>query len=67
MAKLDEAREHLKFDPEKVEDGINYAQWEEWDGEIVNLNREDTRWVAKQLKKLRELEDLVNRLRRELK
>ena len=42
----------LTFDEEKVDDGINFAQWKEWDGEIITLKREDTRWVYKQLKKV---------------
>jgi hypothetical protein len=54
--KLDEARQHLVYDPEKVNDGINYSQWEEWAGEIITLQREDTRWVWKQLQRLIEAE-----------
>lgn len=49
--------EELKFDPEKIDDGINMSFWEEWAGEIITLKREDTRWVWKQLQKLKELEE----------
>lgn len=47
--------ELLKYSEEKINDGINFAQWKEWDGEIITLKREDTRWVYKQLKKVFEL------------
>jgi hypothetical protein len=61
--KLDEARENLIFNPEKVNDGINYAQWREWDGEIITLQRKDTRWVWKQLQRLTEAENDLDKAR----
>lgn len=63
-SKLNVARKALEFDEKKVDDGIAYAQWKEWAGEIVTLQREDTQWVWEKLQRLRKLEETVDQLRR---
>lgn len=50
--KLAKAMANLQYDPERVDDGIRMALWKEWEGETVTLDREETKWVYKQLKKL---------------
>lgn len=60
--KLAEAREHLKYDPQQVQDGINYAQWREWAGEEVTLNREESAWVWMKLQELDRAKDLINKI-----
>ena len=62
MAKIDKIFDLLKYDETKIKDGIMFAQWAEWEGEIVTLSREDTRWVYKQLRKLQIIENEFNKI-----
>lgn len=62
--KLEEARKNLQYNEAKVMDGIHYAEWKEWAGEIITLQREDTQWVWEKLQRLRKLEEVVDQLRR---
>jgi len=62
MAKIDKIFDLLKYDETKINDGIMFAQWAEWEGEIVTLSREDTRWVYKQLRKLQIVENEFNKI-----
>lgn len=63
-SKLNVVRKSLQFDEKKVDDGIAYAQWKEWDGEIVTLQREDTLWVWEKLQRLQKFEEAIDQLRR---
>lgn len=63
-SKLNVVRKELQFDRKKIDDGIAYGQWEEWAGEIITLQREDTRWVWEKLQRLEKLEKAIDQLRR---
>lgn len=63
-SKLNVVRKELQFDEKKVDDGISYGQWKEWAGEIITLQREDTRWVWEKLQRLEKLEKVIDQLRR---
>lgn len=58
----DEALAELTTNHENIDDGIWLSRWKEWDGEIVILDREATRWVWKQLKKIEDQRIIIDEL-----
>lgn len=61
--KLAKARANFQYDETKVMDGIRRAQWREWAGEIVTLDRDESQWVWDKLQRLDKLEELIHKIK----